>query len=295
MINEAHIGARGFNVKGRRILLSGGNGDLGTVLAPRMVSAGGAVVSLDPAPSDQSGVESVQGSILERPLVNELVASSDLVIHIAAWHGYHAFTRAKTTEDFWDLNMTGTFNLLDACARHNKRKFIFISSTSTDEWPEVYGMTKVLGEDLCRAYAHRHAMQILALRPRAFIPWWNTKVYSSKSEWATWFARGAVHIHDVAQSVELACRVIGNLDVPYFEVIEIDGKHDFTPLDLESWRNRGAKQFLAERFPAFSEAINEATFIPETPPTYRDLTKARAVLGYEPSYGYAEMLSDLSR
>lgn len=252
------------------------------------------MVSLDPEFSDQQGVEAVEGSVLDRSLVDGLVASSDFIVHIAAWHGYHAFTQSKTAEEFWDLNMTGTFNLLEACARHGRGKFVFISSTSTDDWPEIYGMTKLLGEELCRAYAMRHGMQILALRPRAFIPWWNKKVYSSKADWASWFARGAVHIDDVARSVFLACGAINGLTSPFFDIVEIDGKHDFDAADREAWMNKGAKQFLAERYPPLSDTINRATFLPSTPPTYKDLTKARAVLGYEPRYGYEEMLLEMS-
>ena len=93
------------------------------------------MLSLDTVPCNQIGADSVQGSILDRQLVDELVSSSDRVAHIAAWHDYHAVTQAKTAEEFWDLNMTGTFNLLEACARHRKKKFI--SSTSADEWPEI--------------------------------------------------------------------------------------------------------------------------------------------------------------
>lgn len=281
-------------MKNKRIFVSGGNGDLGRVLAPRIVSAGDAMLSVDPEPYQQVGVESVQGSILDRALLDDLIGSSDLVVHIAAWHGYHAFTGTKTTEEFWDLNMTGTFNLLEACARHNKRKFVFISSTSTDEWPEVYGMTKVLGEELCRAYAMRHGMQILALRPRAFIPWWNERVYPSKTDWAAWFARGAVHINDVAQSVVLACNALDKSDSPFFESVEIDGKHDFDATDRDEWSKVGPKRFLTARFPRFAECIERATFLPAEPPSYKDNTRASDILGYEPTYGFEEMLSEMN-
>lgn len=275
-------------------LVTGGAGDLGTTLAPQIIRMGATMTSLDPTPSEHSDVESITGSILDRPLVNDLVAKADIVIHIAAWHGYHAFTGSKSAEDFWDLNMTGTFNLLEACARHDTRKFIFLSSTSVDEWPEMYGTTKVLGEGLCRAYANRHSMQVIALRPRAFIPWWNTKVYRSKREWAAWFARGAVHIDDVATSVMLAYNKIRDLKSPFFEVVEVDGKHDFDAEDAKEWRREGTKRFLAKRFPALSQTILGANFLPEEPPTYRDLTKAKSLLGYMPSYGYEEMLREVA-
>ena len=282
-------------MKGKKILVTGGSGDLGNVLAPRILSAGASMISLDPEPSSQLGVESVRGSILDCSVLDELIASSDIVVHIAAWHGYHAFTRSKSTQEFWDLNMTGTFNLLEACARNDRKKFVFISSTSADEWPDVYGMTKVLGEELCRAYAMRHEMQILALRPRAFIPWWNKKVYSSKADWAAWFARGAVHINDVAQSVMLACNVIDTTPATFFDVIEIDGKHDFDAADREAWTKNGAKQFLRERFPRFSDTIEKATFLPVEPPSYKDSAKARSILGYEPTFGYEELLAEMGQ
>lgn len=282
-------------MKEKRFLVTGGAGDLGKVLAPRIAAVGASMRSLDLVPSDGESVESITGSILDRSLVNELVAQTDIVVHIAAWHGYHAFTGSKTAEEFWDLNMTGTFNLLEACARHQKRKFIFISSTSVDEWPELYGTTKLLGEGLCRAYANRHSMQILSLRPRAFIPWWNTKVYRSKRDWAAWFARGGVHIDDVATSVMLAYNKIRDLKSPFFEVVEIDGKHDFDADDTKEWRRQGTKLFLTKRFPALSQTILGATFLPEEPPTYKDISKARTLLGYTPSYGYEEMLREIAQ
>jgi nucleoside-diphosphate-sugar epimerase len=279
----------------QNILITGGSGDLGRVLTPRLRVGGNSVTCLDPSPPLVDGAEWRSGSILDRPLVKELVGSSDLIVHIAAWHGYHAFTQSKSAEEFWDLNMTGTFNLLEACAAHEKRKFVYISSTSVDEWPEMYGTTKLLGEELCRSYALRHQMQILALRPRAFIPWWNTQVYKSITEWGSWFARGAVHINDVASAVEHACKKVVTTNDTLFEVVEIDGKHDFSDEDKKEWIRDGAKLFLMNRFPEHRELLSSASFLPEQPPTYKDNAKARELLGFEPSYGYGELLADLQR
>ncbi|NDC38103.1 MAG: NAD(P)-dependent oxidoreductase [Proteobacteria bacterium] len=276
-----------------RVLVTGGSGDLGRRLAPRLQALGAKMISLDPLPSGCEGVETVVGTILDRNLVQEVVTTSDVVVHVAAWHGYHAFTKSKSAEEFWDTNMTGTFNLLEACAQHAKRKCIFMSSTSIDEWPEMYGMTKMLGEELCRAYMQRYAMQIICLRPRAFIPWWNTGVYSSKAEWAAWFARGAVHIDDVAAATISACHKINEVESSLFEVVELDGKHDFDDADREAWRRQGRERFLIERFPQLSDVIRKATFLPATPPTYKDLRNAQELLGYLPSYGYKEMLEEI--
>lgn len=280
-------------MKSLRILVTGGSGDVGRSLAPRIRALGASMISLDPVRSDCEGVESVVGTILDRALVGELVASSDIVVHVAAWHGYHAFTKSKSAEEFWDTNMTGTFNLLEACAQHSKRKFVFMSSTSIDEWPEMYGMTKALGEELCRAYAAKNAMQIVALRARAFIPWWNKRVYSSKAEWASWFARGAMHVDDVAAAAIGACRKVLSVETPLFEAIELDGKQDFNSTERDVWMEQGREAFLVKRFPELSDTIRRSSFLPDAPPAYKDLTKAKELLGYSPTFGYEEMLNEL--
>lgn len=280
--------------EGKRVLLTGGSGDLGHVLAPLLQTQGYRVLSLDPLPSPTPRVTSIQGSILNRDTLPSALSQVDIVIHIAAWHGFHAFTQSKSAEEFWDLNMTGTFNVLEACAKAQVKNFVFISSTSVDEWPEMYGVTKLLGEELCAAYAQRAGMRIISLRPRAFIPWWNRSVYRSKEEWASWFARGAVHINDVADAVVQSCSVLLNGDEPFHEVIELDGKHDFSEADRALWSSIGTKAFLSQRYPHYRGVIERASFLPEAPPSYKDTTKAEGLIGYQPRYGYGELLAELS-
>jgi len=277
-----------------RALLTGGSGDLGKVLTPRLVSSGLSVTSLDPSIPTLPDIEHVQGSILDRELTNNTIKHVDLVVHIAAWHGLHAFRGSRTASEFWDLNMTGTFNVLDACARSGTRKVVFISSSSVDEWPDMYGVTKLLGEELCRSYAERDGLQILALRPRAFIPWWNTDVYTSKVEWAKWFARGAIHINDVAESALLACQTLLRSERPLFESLALDGKQDLSKDDRDRWSNVGGRVLLKEKFPSFESLIDSADFIPSDPPTYKDISRAREILGFEPSYGLRELLTEMS-
>jgi nucleoside-diphosphate-sugar epimerase len=277
----------------KRVLLTGGNGDLGRILSPRLQALGMEVSSLDPSGEIPPGIHHIQGSILDRDLTREAVKDQDVVVHIAAWHGFHAFTKSRSSAEFWDLNMTGTFNLLDACVASGTRKFVFISSSSVDEWPEMYGVTKALGEELCRAYSEREGIQVLSLRPRAFIPWWNTAVYGSKEEWAKWFARGAIHINDVAESVILACLKLLGTEQPFFDALALDGKQDFSPEELAYWRTFGGKQLLRMRFPKFQRLIESANFIPVEPPTYKDISRTKELLGFDPTYGFYELLAEM--
>lgn len=277
-----------------KVLLTGGSGDLGKVLTPRLLSAGIAVTSLDPAIPTPPDIEHVQGSILDRELTISATKNVDLVVHIAAWHGLHAFRGSRTSSEFWDLNMTGTFNVLDACVQSGTRKVVFISSSSVEDWPDMYGVTKLLGEELCRSYAERDGLQIIALRPRAFIPWWNNDVYTSKAEWAKWFARGAIHINDVAESVLLACQTLLRSERLFFESLALDGKQDLSEDDRGRWSNVGGKVLLKEKFPSLESLIDSADFIPTDPPTYKDISRAREILGFEPRYGLRELLTEMS-
>lgn len=276
----------------KRALITGGSGDLGGRLIPLLLNAGYDVSNLDPTPKCVNNVSSISGSILDRAIVSEAVAQSDVIVHIAAWHGLHAFTRSKSPHEFWDLNMTGTFNLLEAAAQHGVRNFIFISSTSIDEWPDLYGTTKLLGEQLCRSYSERAGMKILCLRPRAFIPWWNANVYSSFEEWAAWFMRGSVHIDDVAQAVLLACETTLRTDSELYEVIELDGKRDLSDVDIRDWDSCGGKRTLTKLFPEYAREIAMAPFIADTPPTFKDSRKAVQTLGYRAHYGMRELLKE---
>ena len=158
----------------------------------------------------------------------------------------------------------------------------------------MYGTTKLLGKELCRAYASRGAMQILALRPRAFIPWRNTSVYQNITEWAAWFARGAIHIDDVAQGCLLGCQFLKTKMEPFFDTLTLDGKRDLSDAELADWKTKGGKEVLANHFPRYRELIMSGSFIPPQPPTYKDISKARDLLGFVPQYGLGEMLEDVA-
>lgn len=278
-------------MKEKRVLITGASGDLGKVLIPLLVNSRFKVRSLDPLEPAQPSGEFVQGSILDREVLKAHLHGVDLVIHIAAWHGFHEFTGQKTRDEFWDLNMTGTFNLLQGCVENGVEKFLFVSSTSIDDGSSFYGLTKRLGEDLCQNYSEHYGMDILAIRPRAFIPHTNRQVYKSYLEWATWYAKGAIHIDDVAQALHRGAEYLLKSEKVDFSSIEIDGKHDFSSKEIAMWEKEGWDSILKSRFPQYAERIKEIDFAPEAPPTYKDNSKAASILGFEPKFGFDEMLA----
>ena len=81
--------------------------------------------------------ELIVGDIRDRALVRKIVGSGlDAIIHLAAMAGVRV-----SVEDPWlyyDVNLTGTLNLLDAARECGRPNFVFASTSS------AYGATKAV-------------------------------------------------------------------------------------------------------------------------------------------------------
>jgi nucleoside-diphosphate-sugar epimerase len=277
-----------------KVLLTGGSGDLGSIVAKQLAERGDVPVKLDlRKPADMES-QFIEGSILDRQVLESALAGVDCVVHIAAWHGIHEFKKEKDAYDFWNLNVTGTFMLLEACARMQVPKFVFISSTSVDDWPGIYAHSKLLAEDLVRTYMARHNMRAITLRPRAFIPHWNRTVYANFDEWAQWYWKGAVHVNDVSQAVVRAIDALQTAADKH-AILTIDGACEFSQEELENWDAEGEgsifrKHFSEESYQLFlRHGLN-----PARKPKVLGAAEAEKLIGYKPNYGFAQLLKDLA-
>ncbi|QIK62999.1 dTDP-glucose 4,6-dehydratase [Leucobacter viscericola] len=125
----------------RKILVTGGAGFIGSNFVHYLVANTDDVVtvldkftyagneaSLAGLPADR--VRVVRGDICDAELVNELVEATDVVVHYAAES--HNDNSLQNPRPFLDTNIVGTYTLLEAVRRHEKR----YHHISTDE---VYG------------------------------------------------------------------------------------------------------------------------------------------------------------
>ena len=96
-----------------KVLLTGGSGNLGQALVPRLLDKGNTPLLLDVgAPPDlKKGAVFIEVSILDRPKLTEIFRGCDCIVHIAAWHGIHEDRGEKDAYDFFDLNVRGTFEV----------------------------------------------------------------------------------------------------------------------------------------------------------------------------------------
>ena len=115
------------------------------------------------------------GDVREIDILNKAMEGVDYVFHLAAMWLLHCKDFPRTA---FDVNIAGTFNVLEACVKHKVKKLIYSSSASvygdavnvpmTEDHPfnnrNFYGATKIAGEAMCTAYNDRYGLEIVGLR-----------------------------------------------------------------------------------------------------------------------------------
>ena len=237
-----------------KVLLTGGSGNLGQTLVPKLLDKGHTPLLLDvrAPPLLNEAAVFIEGSILDRPKLTEIFRGYDCIVHIAAWHGIHEDRGEKDAYDFFDLNVRGTFEVFEAAASAGIGKVIFISTTSVYRPDTRYGSSKVLAELIAEDYRkHRH-MDVVTLRPRGFIPHWDRAVYAKYSDWARWFWKGAVHIDDVAAAVILGLDLLSRRQLGQQLVLTLDSAYEYTDADLDHWDAEGPGSTFRKYYPAYT-------------------------------------------
>src|SRR5262249_61660475 len=95
---------------------------------------------------------------------------------------------------------------------------------------------------------HRH-MNVITLRPRGFIPYWDRAVYTKYSDWARWFWKGAVHIDDVATAVILSLDLSSRQQLNRQLVLTLDSAYEYTDADLDHWDAAGPRSTCRKYYP----------------------------------------------
>lgn len=161
---------------GKRVLVTGASGVLGSGVAQALVAAGAHVTVLQRSASNIAGVREIRGSVTNTDDVSAAVDGVDAVIHIAA-----KVSVSGPLAEYEHVNVHGTKLLLTAAQRAGVQRWIHISSPSVVHSgdsiigagaepadPETarghYAATKAAGELLALA-ADSSTFRVLVLRP----------------------------------------------------------------------------------------------------------------------------------
>jgi nucleoside-diphosphate-sugar epimerase len=278
------------------VLLTGGAGDLGQTLVPGLLEHGDTPVIVDIRAPRNVGRTTVfiPGSVLDRSTLHDALRGCECIVHIAAWHGIHEARGDKNAYDFFDLNVRGTFEVFEAAASLGISKIVYISTTSVRSPDTLYGRSKLLAERIAEDYRKYRAMNVIILRPRAFIPFWNRGVYANYSDWARWYCKGAVHVDDVAAAVMLSLDLVSRQSVSDQPILTLDGAYEYTDADLEQWDADGPGSTFRKYYPAYYELALSHGLDPAVKPNRLDISETIRWLGYKPSYSLGRVLSELA-
>jgi len=231
---------------------------------------------------------------LDRVKLKASFSGCDCIVHIAAWHGIHEARGEKSSHDFFDLNVRGTFEVFEAAALLGINKIVFISTTSVGRPDTLYGRSKILAERIAEDYRKYRNMNVITLRPRAFIPFWNRGVYANYSDWARWFWKGAVHIDDVATAVTQSVDLISREHLGRQLVLTLDSGYEYTDADLARWDADGPGSTFKKYYSEYYDLALSYGLEPGLKPTKLDISETVRWLDYQPSYSLATLLAELA-
>ena len=169
-----------------RVLVTGSEGSLMQWVIPKLIGDGHEVLGVDNffrygKSERERDYEFIEGDLCNESLVAELLKDTDIVIQAAARlfgvKGYH-----KYSADILNRDVVLHQHIMWHAKEHNIQKIVYISSSMVYERCETvpsreedmdeqripytdYGLSKVVGERLCRAFKRQYGIEYTIWRP----------------------------------------------------------------------------------------------------------------------------------
>ncbi len=298
-----------------RYLVTGGAGFIGSNTVDELVRRGHSVVVLDDLTSGKeenlaevrSKITFVKGSITDLEAVQKAIHQAEYVIHLAARTSVPR--SVKDPLDTNRINVDGTLNILVAARDNKVKRVVFAASSSaygeTPTLPKVetmqphpispYGVTKYVGELYAQTFGRCYGLENVSVRyfnifgPRqdpgspysgvlskfasAFLEDTQPVVFGDGEQ-----TREFTYVDNAVQANLLACEAPSASG----EVINVGtGSRISLNQTLQSLRKITGKNLQAKYEPTREGDIHDSQ---------ADISKARELLGYEPTVQFEEGL-----
>lgn len=177
-----------MDIRGKKLVLVGGAGLIGSHTTDKLLAHDvGEIVIYDnfvrgrqenlanALRDPRVRIFDIGGDICQTDILEQAFDGADGVFHFAAlWLlQCHEFPRSA-----FDVNIRGTFNVLEACVKKGVQRLVYSSSASvygdavTEPMDEdhpfnnknFYGATKIAGEAMARAFHHRYGLNLVGMR-----------------------------------------------------------------------------------------------------------------------------------
>ncbi|NQV82611.1 MAG: NAD-dependent epimerase/dehydratase family protein [Rhodospirillales bacterium] len=176
-----------MDIEGEKLVVIGGGGLIGSHTLDALIGEDvgeivvfdnfvrGSLGNLENALKDPRVRIVEDGDIRDVEALNTVLKGADGVFHFAALWLLECHEQPRAA---FDVNIQGTFNVLEACRDQGVGRLVSSSSASvygdaveepmTEDHPfnntNFYGATKVAGEQMCRAFHHRYDLNYVGLR-----------------------------------------------------------------------------------------------------------------------------------
>jgi len=292
-------------------LVTGSSGHLGEALVRTLQAERREAIGIDIVPG---AFTQRVGSIADRGFVRDCMKGVTAVLHAATLHKPHVATHRR--QDFVDVNVTGTLNLLEEAAAAGVTAFVYTSTTSVfgdalvpppgepaawvteDVVPvpkNIYGVTKAAAEDLCQLFARNHSLRAVVLRTSRFFPEEDDnrairEGYADANVKANEFLYRRVDIEDVVSAHLLA---IGHAPSVGFAKYLISATTPFSRDDVAELRS-DLPRVLRRYVPGFEAEYARRSWrmIPGIDRVYVN-DRARAGLGWQPRHDFRTLVARL--
>lgn len=238
-----------------KVIVTGGAGRLGICAARELVEHGFEVLSLDTAQPSTKSCRFIFADLIKMEELRGIFEGADAVIHLArkrfpyTENGFDALTRTWKTPDVagdahrFNHNIAITYNVLSAAMASGVKKIVSGSSLavygfyypSADVSPEYlpvdeahprrphdpYGLSKLLGEEICDSFSRKGGVQISSLRFSGIYAEANIHVLAERRKDPTVRGTGALWSYVDVRDAAAACRLALQADFQGHEAFNI--------------------------------------------------------------------------